>query len=267
MRKTLVLICLGLVLPGVASAKRENPLEGQPAVRHKEELRKGRFEIGPGFNFSLNRFLRHQILFGLKLEYHINDYFSIGADIGYGVGLNTGMSDELAAQFSTPDDQALWGKLKKRFSDVQLAGDVRFSFTPMSGKLALFSKLFMAYDFYIFAGFGFGLTKHGDGSVSGDYALTSDDDIDKAVAGFHPGFVVGLGMHIFFARWMSMGIEVKDLGFADNESGGDFTRGLKPDEIAKAKILVNGDDNKFANHVFIGINFTFYLPPSVEISK
>jgi len=49
--------------------------------------------------------------------------------------------------------------------------------------------------------------------------------------------------------------------------GGHVTRGLKDDEKAAGyKTLINGDDRTFSNHFFVGINFTFFLPPSIELS-
>lgn len=98
--KATAVLALTLLIANTALAERKNPLEGQPAVRHRHELRDSRFEIGPSFGFSVNRSLRQSITFGLKMAYHISDWFSLGADFGYGIGLDTGLTTELERQYS-----------------------------------------------------------------------------------------------------------------------------------------------------------------------
>ncbi len=284
MRKPLLSVCIALVLlaAGARAERRPSPLEGQPAIRHRQELRAGRFELGPSAQISLNRYVRNQFLVGARLEYHIVDWFSLGVDAGYGIGADAAVVGELEKQYAS--DMGTWEQLKNRFSDIQFAGDVRAVFTPLSGKMGLFSKLFVAYDTYIFAGFGFALLKNG----GGNFGESQGDDIDAATKGFRPGASFGIGFHLFFNRWLAFGAELKDMVFSDNEFGGDMTRGLdtfrfaapdlvvspstlelspeKPVEGARP-YLINGDDRKFSNHFFVGLNLTFFLPPSVKISN
>src|SRR5512133_1882815 len=100
MRTTIIwTVALALLVPAVASARRENPLEGQPAIRHKEELHAARFEIGPSFNMSLNRYVRNAFLIGLKAEYHALDWLSFGFDIGGGFGADTSLAGELKSNY------------------------------------------------------------------------------------------------------------------------------------------------------------------------
>jgi outer membrane beta-barrel protein len=246
-------------------------LDGQPAVRHRHELRAGRFEVGPAFDFALNRSFRQAVLFGIKLEYHLNDYLSFGANFAFGVNFDTGLTSELQDSKDPPvlpsgqcpgapygcNTPANFGDYRNRFSDLQFVGDIRATITPMAGKISIFSKAFLAYDFYVFAGFGFGMTKN----------KTDEPDIDAVNEGFRPGFAWGVGMHLFFTKWMAMGLEVKDLVFADNETGGDFTRGVSSEELAQGRKLWNGDDRNITNHFFFTLNFTFYIPFGIEIGR
>ena len=57
-------------LPGPAFA-RKSPLEGQPDVRHKYELRQLRFEVAPTFEATVQADYKHTVSGGLKLEYHL----------------------------------------------------------------------------------------------------------------------------------------------------------------------------------------------------
>lgn len=254
----LTLLVLGAAADATAA---KSPLEGAPAVRHRFELRENRFAIGPSAAFSLNRSLRHAILFGAKLEYHITDYLSIGADVGYGIGLDTDLTSELESAYSRLNRGGEWPGISERFADIKLQGDARLVFTPFAGKMGVFGKLFFAYDVFFFAGFGFAMTQNRT-----DAQGPEGQDYDAANEAFRPGFAWGFGMRMFFTRWMAMGFEVKDLLFADNESGEDVTRGLTQQELDASRILVNADDQVFSNHFFIGLSFTFYLPPSPRIS-
>jgi outer membrane beta-barrel protein len=270
-RITLLTLLLSLLVPADAFAKRVSPLEGQPAVRHRHELRKGRFEIGPSFAISLNRYVRHALTFGARMAYHINDYFSVGADVEYGVGFDTSVTTKLeeafvAASSSSTAGSATWDQVHKRFADIKLQGDVRFTFTPMSGKVALFSKLFWAYDFFFFAGLGFAQTKN-SGDNPNDFGVKDIDKVNDANEGFRLGPTFGFGVHFFFTNWFSMGLELKDTLFADNESGGDITRGLEPNEKTANAILIDGDDKQWSNHIFVGLNFTFFFPYRVVQSR
>ena len=255
--------------PALAAEMRKSPLEGAPAVRHRYEMRDKRFVIGPSFSISLNRALRHAVLFGARLQFHFNDYVSLGADIAYGVGFDAGLANELEENFKKRGAEPVWTDAKKHFSDVKLAGDVRVAFTPFAGKMAIFSKLFFAYDFYLFGGFGFALTQNewsaGDPVDNTRYVSA---DYDEANEGFKPGFAWGVGMNMYFAKFFAVGIEIKDLIFTDNESGEDLTRGVGDGEgtATNGRPVVNKDDNELLNHFFFGINFTFLFPTMPNIS-
>src|SRR5690606_7994837 len=88
---TIALLGSLLVFEGAAEAQRKNPLEGQPAVRHRLLLVKQRFEITPAFESSVNADFKHTLSAGLKLEYLLSDMFSLGTVGFFGAGVNTGL--------------------------------------------------------------------------------------------------------------------------------------------------------------------------------
>jgi outer membrane beta-barrel protein len=254
----MALLLYGIVSPTAeahAAKGDEDPLAGQPAVRHRRQLREHRFEIGPAFGFTLGRSYRHAFMVGAKLQYHITDYLAVGGEFQYGVNWDAGLVGEIEQTYAR--DEAEFDTLRNRLSDVQMAGDVRLVFTPFSGKLALFSALFMAYDFYVFGGFGMGMLANG----------TDEEGVDEANEGFRPGVAWGVGVHLFANDFVAIGIELKDLIFEDNETGGDLTRGLSeadPDDPPFGP--ATGDDRSFVNHFFVGLNVTFLLPTEAKIS-
>ena len=280
--KITLLVCLGMVLLssvafGQKKDERRRTLEGQPAVRHRYELREGRFEIGPSFGFSLDRAMRHTVTIGAKLEYHFSDAFSVGADLGYGIGFNTGLASELEESYADANESAIWDRMTKRMSDIKFQGDVRFAWTPIYGRIAVFSKLFVLYDMYAFGGVALAYTANS--GKDGEW-LPNTDQVDAANEGFRAGLALGVGMRIYFNHWIALGIEVKDLMFMDNETGADQTRGLSDTELdiyktclgganptsCSVKAHVDGDDKKFAQHWFFGLNVTFLLPMQPKVS-
>ena len=272
-------VCLGLVLLSstvLAQKKdeRRRTLEGQPAVRHRYELRAGRFELGPSFGFSLDRAVRHAFTIGAKLEYHITDAFSVGADVGYGIGFNTGLASELEESYADANESPAWEKLTTRMSDIKMQGDVRFAWTPVYGRIAVFSKMFVLYDLYAFGGVALAYTANkGTAGTHWGIGDTINDDVDAANEGFRAGVAMGLGLRIYFNHWIAMGLEVKDLMFMDNETGADQTRGIHEDEkvctapgVCKFTPKVDGEDKKFAQHWFFGLNVTFLFPLEPKVS-
>ncbi|MCA9671099.1 MAG: outer membrane beta-barrel domain-containing protein [Myxococcales bacterium] len=255
--------------------ERKSPLENAPAIRHRYELRDGRFELGPSFHVSLNRSLRNAVLFGARLQYHINDFLSVGADVAFGVSWDAVLATELEDRYNAgaPIPAGLsYQDLKNRFSEMQLIGDVRLTFTPFAGKMAMFGKLFFAYDFYVFAGFGFGLTKNKSGFAS------ADDDVNATNSGFNPGVAWGIGFKLFFTNFFAVGFEFRDVMFSENETGQDNTRGIDDAELVRATSCrtsqqqcfqtqfgntpyrIDSADRSFLNHFFFGLQFTFFFP-------
>ena len=71
--------------PELAHAERENPLSGQPAVRHRLLLIKNRLEITPAFEATINSDYKHTVGVGLKTEYHLSDRFAVGGVGFFGI--------------------------------------------------------------------------------------------------------------------------------------------------------------------------------------
>jgi hypothetical protein len=211
-RWTFLAILASVLAPSLAWA-RESPLEGQPAVRHKYELRASRFEITPTFEASISASFKHTLSGGLKLEYHITDNFSIGAMGFFGGGLNTGLMDQIVdslpaenAPYPTPSQQ----DALNHANTIPFHGGAGLTFTPWFGKLALFSKAFVSYDLYLSGGFGFAITQNdfsGDDRAVVCDANCDDADVTKHAftdprndgphnAGFNPGIQFCVCMHI-----------------------------------------------------------------------
>jgi outer membrane beta-barrel protein len=264
--------CLLSLAGGPRTAAADGNVADDVAIRHRYELLKKRFEVGAGLGFTLNRAFMNTMIINLRAQYHITQYISLGTEWGFGINFKTPLTGELGDTYraeSGADSPAAFDSHVAKLSRLQIVGDVRVAFTPFYGKLGLFSALFMNYDFYVFAGAAFGKTTN-DHSDSGNARLRVDATNDA----FNVGFAWGLGLHVFVTHYLSLGIELKDLMFMDNESGQDITRGLKADEqqgcdptdVANTCRMTNGDDRSFLHHFFFGFNVTFFFPTRPSIA-
>lgn len=268
----LALVSLGIAAPAWAQT-RVSPLDGQPTVRHKEELRDSRFEITPTFEASISAPFKNTLSGGLKLEYHITDVFSVDGLIFLGTSINTGLLDQVVDSLPatempyTADLQPSQSTALNHANKIPIHGGVGLTFTPFFGKLAVFQKAFLAYDIYLSGGFGFAKTENdfqGD-----DKATTCEEMCDTANpqfkdprndgphnAGFNPGVQFGGGLHLFFSQWAALDIYVRDYMFGDNPSGLDFNHDQRVDD----------NDRRFLSHLFVGVGIAIYLPTTAKIS-
>lgn len=259
-----------LVVP-FAAAERRNPLEGQPAVRHRLLLVKQRFEFAPAFESSVNADFQHTFAAGLKLEYHLTDMFSIGAVGFYGIGANTKLNsrivDDLPDSTDDGDPTPTRAEWEEHLNTIPIHGAAYVSVTPWYGKLAAFGKFFVNFDFYFQGGVSMAQLKNDcdpcsfetdpapGGDLENGILPDSDPNNDQAINdGTRIGAYLGGGIHLFLSNWMALDLTVRSYLFSDNPSGLDFN----------ADLAVTEEDNRFLNHLFMGVGLSFFLPTSVE---
>lgn len=258
-----------LLAAPLAQADRKNPLEGQPAVRHRLLLVKQRFEFAPAFESSVNADFQHTFSGGLKLEYHLTDMLSIGAVGFYGKGFNTKLNSRIVSDLpDSADDgdptptRAEW---EEHLNEIQAHGAGYITVTPWYGKLAAFSKFFVNFDFYFSGGVAFAKLKNDccsfdtdpapGGDLDNGIIADGDPNNDPAINdGTRIGAYLGGGIHLFLANWVALDLTVRSYLFSDNPSGLDFN----------ADYAVTEKDNRFLNHLFMGVGLSFFLPASVE---
>jgi outer membrane beta-barrel protein len=265
----LALLSLPLLPSTPAHAQRKSALEGQPAVRHRLLLVKRRFELTPAFEASVNADFKHTLSGGLKLEFHITDMWSIGAVGFYGKGIDTGLngriSRDLPDEVEPGDPTPTQPQWDEHLNTIPIHGAGYITITPWYGKLAAFSKFFVNFDFYFSAGVAYAQLENECCSFEEDPAPGGDLDMgilpdnnpnnDPALNdGSRIGGYLGGGIHLFLSNWAALDLTVRDYLFQDNPSGLDFD----------ADLAVSDDDQRFLNHLFIGVGISFFLPATAK---
>ncbi len=266
-------VALAVAAPS-ALADRKNPLDGQPAVRHRKLLVNKRFEATPLFESTINADYKHTVGGGLKLEFHMSDMLSIGFVGVFGKSFNTGLSDKIIATLppqgsvspDDPDPTPTKEEFAQHLNDMPLHGAAYVSITPWYGKLAAFGKAFVPFDFYFQGGLSFASLKGNCTSqVCNDMNVgvldpannlpDNDPNDDPALNdGFKAGLYLGGGIHVFVSDFIAVDLTVRDYIFQDNPSGLDFD----------ANLFVQKDDLRFLNHLFMGIGVSILLPTKVK---
>lgn len=259
-------------LSSSAAEARKSPLAGQPAVRHKMELRKLRFEVAPTFDMSVAADYKNTLSAGLKLEYHLTDLLSIGGRILFGASLDSGLTSQIEDSLPTTempgDPTPTRSQFKDHLNETPFHGSANVTLTPWFGKMALFGKAFVNFDIYVTGGLGFAQTRNSWGA--GDTCTNAEGtDMDTGEpiysdprndcphnAGFNPGVTLGGGIHVFVNRWMAVDLSFHNYMFNDNPSGLDFNADQKVDEA----------DRRFLSHLFFSVGLSMYLPTKIKIS-
>ena len=169
------------------------------AVQQNYVMRKGRVEISPYWSFSLNdQFVSHPAP-GVAANYYISQVLAVGVNGNIYAGLN-GDSDfnfqnRRSARIAVPLNEYQWG------------ANANFTYVPAYGKFASgFGNFIFHYDAYVVGGVGLLSTRP---------IPVIDPDNRKFSYSPKLNFNLGLGLRIFFNRWLAMNLEVRDYIFQE----------------------------------------------------
>ncbi len=274
-KQHLLLATVGVLALGSSAyaERRHNGLADDVAVRHRRLLVKGRFELAPLFESTINADFRHIIGGGAKLEYHLGDMLSIGV-IGVGsTALDTGLVKKIKPTLETTTDnntrEPSLSEFESHLNSMPFHGAAYVSLTPWYGKLAAFSQAYVAFDFYFQAGVSFaqlssscsdqvcsdqfpGMSHQaGADTIPPDNNPNNDPPLND---GSRLGLYLGGGIHVFLSDFIALDLTVRDYAFSDNPSGADFN----------ANLAVTSDDSRFLNHIFFGAGISIMFPTTVK---
>lgn len=275
---TIAATVAGIVVFGssVAAAQEvqiTGPLAGAPAVRRLRLHRRGRFTIAPHVSMTLQDQYNRHFIFGAQLQYHFTDWLGIGAWGGFSpFQISTSITDQVVdrALQSTPQNR-LSVPSGERFEDqigvIQWIAGAQLTFIPLRGKLALFQKLFLDTDLYIFGGAAaVGLQERpevdgsicpGAGAPSGECLATQT----RESSGTTVAPMFGAGLTFYVSGFFGISFEYRALPFAWNTSGTD--EASADDEFPDGR--VDSDDRLFHFNQIFSIGFVFHLPTASGI--
>lgn len=249
------------------------PLANQPAVRNMRLYRAGRFQLEPNFSFGLQSEYSRPMVAGLHLGYYFTDWLGIGAWGGYSVAnLDTGLTDEITDGGITTDRNRLSLPNRANFSEqvgrIQWMAALQLEFSPLRGKLAIFEKLFVDTDLYIFVGAAvIGLEERSDVSNADCMAVGESCFNASQVARTSrvtAAATFGVGLSMYFNDFIGLNLNWRGMPFSWNASGWDDANTADGTDFGDGQI--NSDDRFFRlNHLFT-VGIVVYLPTSPEIT-
>lgn len=256
---------------GTASAERRNPLDGQPAIRYRKEMRRLRLEITPSFTTSINQDYKNAIGGGGTLVFNFFDWLGIGFEGSYLANYNTPLESEVRSAISqtemsryptgykTPGPNPTLAQHDQRVLGMDAAFSPFLQVTPFAGKFSLFSAAFAWYDLYAKVGLGMVHYKQDNCCTTGAETAGSDPNLQdpSGFAGLKVGGMIGVGIHLYFTDWIGLQLELRDYIVKANPGGGDVNGDRK---------LTSADEGP-QNNIFFTMGLTFVLPPKARITR
>ncbi len=225
------------------------------AVQQQYVIKAQRFEIQPYYEFTLNdQFVSHNGP-GLALNYYITQVLAVGINgVWYG-GLNVdsdfNFQNRRAARIAVP------------LNDYQVAGDVNFTYVPMYGKFAGFGDFIFNYDAYLLGGVGV---------IRTEPIAVIDPDNRAFNWNTFVNFDVGIGLRVFFTRWLAAVLEVRDIMFFDKIEALTVATGSTTSAPGTPQYANNplnpatwyDSNTHFTNDVQLQVGISLFLPTSFE---
>lgn len=229
---------------GDMKALAERPIEAEVyAVQQIYALRRGRFEINPYWSQSFNdQFVSHPGP-GLALNYYLTNVLAIGINGTYYQPFN-GDSD-----FNFENRRAT--RLAVPLNEYLAGYAVNFTYVPMYGKFAGFSKFIFHYDGYLVGGVGGLFTRP---------IPVIDPDNRKFDFTHKIAFNVGFGLRIFLNRWFAVVGELRDYIYVE-ELENTQVAATQAEQQNRATWI---DQKPLTNNVQAQVGISVFLPFSWE---
>jgi outer membrane beta-barrel protein len=214
------------------------------AVQQQYVIKAQRFEIQPYFAFTLNdQFVTHDAP-GLSLNYYVTQVLAIGVNGNWYGSLNEdsdfNFQNRRAARIAVP------------LNDYQLSGDLNFTYVPMYGKFAGFGDFIFHYDAYIDGGVGLIRTRP---------IPVIDPDNRSFDWNNLINFDVGIGLRIFFNRWLAAVLEIRDIMYFEKIENVNVAPGAA---AINDKAFWYDPNSHFTNDVQMQVGLSLFLPTSFE---
>ena len=206
-RAAIALACaaaLAAITPRAARASAADAFENKVKPVSGQLYQKGgKLELTvPVGVLSVNDAFFTKYMAGAKLGYHLNDYFALAVTGSFGGSSATGSTSICRLnQGCTPATSA---QLYQVPGDIKWIAGAELAFSPVYGKLNVFAEKALHFDLSLLAGadlVAYRDVLKGPAALAGQVPGTATS----------PGGHVGIGARIFFARFMALRLELKDV--------------------------------------------------------
>src|SRR5688572_2880652 len=215
------------------------------AVQQLFVLRRHRLEVQPFWQVPLNdQFVGHAGP-GLGINFWITNVLAAGVNGNYYEPFNSdsefNFQTRRAARVSVPLTEYRWN------------ANLNFTYTPVIGKFAGFGDFIFQYDAYLVGGVGLISTR-------------PIPVIDPDNRGFNwetnIAFNAGIGLHIFFNRWLAATLEVRDYVFNDTLENTTISEEAPQDPSTweGETQLTNNVQAQLGISIFFPFSFEYRLP-------
>lgn len=214
------------------------------AVQQLFVLRRSRLEVQPFWQVPLNdQFVSHAGP-GLGLNFWITNVLAVGVSGNYYEPFNSNsvfnFQTRRSARVSVPLTEYRWN------------ANVNFTYTPIMGKFSAFGDFIFQYDAYVVGGVG---------AISTRPIPVIDPDNRGFDWGTNIAFNAGIGLHIFFNRWLAATLEVRDYVFNDTlENTVIADAATDPTTWTGETQLTNNVQAQMGIAIFFPFSFEYRLP-------
>jgi outer membrane beta-barrel protein len=207
-RNGALLAALVALVPAAARGSAADAFENKvKPVSGQLYTKAGKLELTlPSGIVSFNDAFFNKYMAGAKVTYHLSEYFSVGVTGAYGTTSTTGSTSICNQQGCRSATQV---ELDQVPGEIKWMVGAEVGFSPIYGKLNVFAEKALHFDLFILGGadlvtYRDVLTGQQARPPPGGQGLTAGNVTQ-------PGGHVGLGARIFFARFMALRLEVRDV--------------------------------------------------------
>lgn len=225
-----------VALPALAQAQTRSMQSGS-AVRRQLLYRSDRVELTPAIGMGIGSVYRRTAYGGLSVRYHLTNNVALGLNTQLGaLHFNTSIANDFETQAR---EFAPSARPELAYAEPLLMADFHIGYVPFHGKLALFGKHTIHFDFHILLGVA--------------VAMVQSDSDDLAGTEFGPS--IGIGVRTFLSDQLALNIRFQDYLY----TGADAQRvvqgvGLEVEE-------------SFRNHITGLIGLSVFFPADVRVSR
>ena len=215
------------------------------AVQQIYALRARRFELSPFWSFTMNDpFISHPGP-GLALNYYITNVMGVGANFQWYTNNESSFNAE----------QSSATRVGALLTEYRWSAAGNFTYVPAYGKFAGFGDFIFHYDAYVVGGIG---------AISVRPKTIVDPGNRNFPFKVKVAFNVGVGIRIFFTRWLAANLEVRDYIYNDQLEALTIWRNPQTGKLDPSNADHWYGDTLLTNNVQAQVGISIFLPFSVE---